>query len=330
MNMISLFNNKGGVSKTTTTFNLGHMLANKGKRVLIVDADPQCNLTSLILGEKITHNANDFYKENILSDLYSGLSPILNGDFAQLQPCNPIEINDNLFLLCGNLHISILETQISVALQTSDAIPAIKKTPSTVNKLIRDTAKKYEIDYVLIDMSPSIGSLNHCLLMASDYFIVPTSPDYFCVQAINALSKVIPKWNEEINKFRVDENDFTFPKHPPQFLGFISQRYRPKSDIPAKAFKIWIDKIDTEVNEKLVPKLKEIKALRECDDYNMAQIPDFNSLIAISQKHNTPVFMLTEAQIGHRGKVLKAMLKNKDNFYTIFDKLTDDLIHQTE
>ena len=79
-----------------------------------------------------------------------------------------------------------------------------------------------------------------------------------------------------------------------------------------------------------MPKLKEIKALRECDNYNIAQIPDFNSLIAISQKHNTPVFMLTEAQIGHTGKVLKDMLKNKDNFYKIFDKLTDDLIHQTE
>ena len=49
---ISLFNHKGGVSKTTTAFNLGWMLASKGKRVLLVDCDPQCNLTGMFLGFK--------------------------------------------------------------------------------------------------------------------------------------------------------------------------------------------------------------------------------------------------------------------------------------
>jgi cellulose biosynthesis protein BcsQ len=48
---IALFNHKGGVSKTTTTFNLGWMLADKGKRVILVDTDPQCNLTGMALGE---------------------------------------------------------------------------------------------------------------------------------------------------------------------------------------------------------------------------------------------------------------------------------------
>lgn len=50
MKIIALFNHKGGVSKTTTTFNLGWMLAEQGHKTLIVDADPQCNLTALVLG----------------------------------------------------------------------------------------------------------------------------------------------------------------------------------------------------------------------------------------------------------------------------------------
>ena len=49
---IALFNHKGGVSKTTTTFHLGWMLAEKGKTVILADADPQCNLTGLVLGDE--------------------------------------------------------------------------------------------------------------------------------------------------------------------------------------------------------------------------------------------------------------------------------------
>lgn len=56
---IALFNHKGGVSKTTTTFNLGWKLAEKGKKVIIVDADPQCNLTGMVLGYK---GLNEFEK----------------------------------------------------------------------------------------------------------------------------------------------------------------------------------------------------------------------------------------------------------------------------
>ena len=59
---ISLFNHKGGVSKTTTTFHLGWMLAEQGKRTILVDADPQCNLTGLILGYKQTE-LEDFYND---------------------------------------------------------------------------------------------------------------------------------------------------------------------------------------------------------------------------------------------------------------------------
>ena len=68
---IALFNHKGGVSKTTTTFNLGWMLAEKGKRVVLVDTDPQCNLTGLILGEKL----DDFYTDNPTRNIHAALAP---------------------------------------------------------------------------------------------------------------------------------------------------------------------------------------------------------------------------------------------------------------
>ena len=73
---IAFFNHKGGVSKTTTVFNVGWMLAEKGYKVLLIDADSQCNLTRIVLGEDIY---DDFYqknpKQNINCLLYTSPSP---------------------------------------------------------------------------------------------------------------------------------------------------------------------------------------------------------------------------------------------------------------
>ncbi|NES71866.1 MAG: ParA family protein, partial [Okeania sp. SIO2D1] len=70
---IALFNHKGGVSKTTTTFNLGWMLASKGKRVILVDTDPQCNLTGMVLGFSSKQELEKIYSKN--QDIKSALAP---------------------------------------------------------------------------------------------------------------------------------------------------------------------------------------------------------------------------------------------------------------
>jgi cellulose biosynthesis protein BcsQ len=72
---IALFNHKGSVSKTTTTFNLGWILAEQGHTVTLVDADPQCNLTGLILGYTGADQLEDFYRQHGENTIRSGLAP---------------------------------------------------------------------------------------------------------------------------------------------------------------------------------------------------------------------------------------------------------------
>src|SRR5207248_1641875 len=88
--------------------------------------------------------------------------------------------HENLFLLAGNIDLAENETQIAVALSTSAAIPALQNIPGSLCALLRLTADEHALDAIIVDMSPSVGALNECLLMGSDYFIVPTSPDYYC------------------------------------------------------------------------------------------------------------------------------------------------------
>lgn len=163
--------------------------------------------------------------------------------------------NPNLFLLVGNIDLAENETQIAVALSTSVAIPALQNIPGAICALLRLTAEVNDIDVILVDMSPSVGALNQCFLMGSDYFIVPTSPDYYCNQAVSSLSRVIPRWHAGVDQFRRADLLYPFPANPPKFSGIISQRYRPRHGNPAYSFQQWIDVIKETVRSELHPAL---------------------------------------------------------------------------
>jgi chromosome partitioning protein len=334
--VISLFNHKGGVSKTTTTFNLGWALADRGKRVLIVDGDPQCNLTGTVLGFDGIADFADFYTKNPMANISDCLTPIFKGTGVPLKPAGITSTpNPNLFLLAGNIELAENETQIAVALSTSAAIPALQNIPGAMCALLRLTAEKHSLDVVLIDMSPSVGALNQCFVMGSDYFIIPTSPDYYCNQAVSSLSRVLPRWNVGIAHFRNGQLLYPFPDEPPKFCGIISQRYRPRLGNPAYSFQQWIDIIKKTVKDELVPALtpvnmviseKEFKASAPADTpYNLVNIADFNSLIAQSQQHSTPVFALSDTQIEQAGVILETMKASRDTFKTSFHNLAHSI-----
>ena len=334
--IISLFNHKGGVSKTTTAFNLGWAMANRGNKILIVDADPQCNLTGTVLGFDGVSDFTDFYQQNPNANISDCLSPIFQATGKPLAAANITPTtNPRLFLLAGNIDLAENETQIAVALSTSAAIPALQNIPGSLCALLTLTAEVHDIDAVIIDMSPSVGALNQCLLMGSSHFIVPTSPDYYCNQAISSLARVLPRWNATVAQFRSSNLTYSFPAQPPKFCGIISQRYRPRLGNPARSFQEWIDIIKGTVLRELVPALTsnsmcistaEFNAAAPADTpYNLSNIADFNSLIAQSQKHSTPVFALSDSQLEQVGVVLENMKKSRDDFSETFHALANSV-----
>ncbi|UQD95234.1 ParA family protein [Bradyrhizobium japonicum] len=332
--IISLFNHKGGVSKTTTAFNLGWAMADRGKKVLIVDGDPQCNLTGTVVGFNGVSDFSEFYKKYPNANISNCLAPIFKSTGQPLVPAHvTTTLHPNLFLLVGNIDLAENETQISVALSTSTAIPALKNIPGAISALLRMTAQEYNLDAVIVDMSPSVGALNQCFLMGSDYFIVPTSPDYYCNQAISSLSRVLPRWNSAVQPFRDASLLYPFPAAPPKFTGIISQRYRPRSGSPAQSFQQWIDVIKQTVLTEFVPAMTTNNMSVSVADFtasspgdtpfNLINIADFNSLIAQSQKYNVPVFALKDHQIEQAGVILKTMKESRDAFKASFNNLAN-------
>jgi chromosome partitioning protein len=327
--VISLFNHKGGVSKTTTTFHLGWMLANLGKKVLIVDADPQCNLTGLTLGIDSYDDLFKFYDSKRNNDMYSSLAGVFSlgtgtGDYKDGVTTTPTK-NVNLSILAGHIKFSQLDIILATALTSSGSLPMLKPLLSSINTLIRNTAKRGNFDIVLVDMSPSISATNMCIFMASDYFIIPTSPDFYCYQAIDSLSEVLPEWSTRMKPFK---DDMTLPRNNPKMLGVISQNYQVygKDDAEGSkmtgAFLEWSNKIRDITNTKLAPSLKKIdmivdenlfnKVVEHDKPYNLANIQDFNTLIPTSQKLSKPLFELTQEDGGWSGGPWTRKQNNKD------------------
>lgn len=124
-------------------------------------------------------------------------------------------------------------------------------------------------------------------------------------------------------------------KDEPKFIGTIQQRYRPRNGAPAKAFSEWITNINNLVLQKLVPVLEENDMIVDnlpvfcSEEYNLINIADFNSLIAQSQLHATPVFLLTQEQVERSGKVWNNMKKSRDDFNNTFTEFANRIIEIT-
>ena len=354
--IISLFNHKGGVSKTTTTFNLGWILAEQGKKVLIVDTDPQCNLTGVCLSLSGNDNFEIFYESKEVDNIRNVLLSVFENQPIPLRParCYKFPTRDNLYLLPGHIGFSEFDVSMGIAQELTGTLKLAQNIPGAINHLLRVTAEKYEFDYILIDMSPSVSATNANLLMQSDYFVVPCSPDYFCNMAINSLSQVIPEWFRTYENLRTHpvfkDAVYKLPNTTPKFIGTILQRYRPRNGSPAQSFQQWITRINNNVGENLVPVLKQYgmivedekfeKVLRNNKSdstqssldktYNIINIGDFNSLIAQSQKYNVPVFALSSTQMEQVGNILKNMEKAREDFHSTFIQLANNIQILTE
>lgn len=343
---IALFNHKGGVSKTTTAFNLGWMLAHKGKKVIIADCDPQCNLTGMVLGFKDAWDFASTYKSKEVRNIRDGLAPAFESRPAPIKPviCESIKGQPNMHLLPGHIGLAEYEVTLGIAQELSGSLVTLQNLPGSLHYLFSKTAEKYDADFIIVDMSPSLGPINQNLLMTSDYFIVPMMPDYFSAMATDSLASVLPKWSDwakEAKKIKVlKEAIYPFPDKTPKFLGMIVQKFRPrKGETPSAAFQNWIDEIEEGVKKKLIPVLRERDMLLPDKVYKKAgfqidrpllQMADFNSLIALSQKHKAPIFNLTDEQLERTGSVLDITRKSMLQFRDLYSKGANRIIKLIE
>jgi hypothetical protein len=245
-----------------------------------------------------------------------------------------------MYLLPGHIGLAEYEVTLGIAQELSGSLVTLQNLPGSLRHLFDLTVEKYNAELVIIDMSPSLGPINQNLLMTSDYFIVPMAPDYFSVMATESLSSVLPKWSSWAKQAKslsiLQKANYPFPDINPKFLGTIVQKFRLREgDTPSKAFQKWIDEIEEGVRTVLIPTLKSNGMLLTDEAYSstgvqlgqpILQMSDFNSLIALSQKHKAPVFQLSDEQLEQTGVVLERTKRSMELFYQLYSDGADRIL----
>ena len=181
--VIALTNQKGGVGKTTTAVNLGVCLSKQGKKVLLVDADAQANLT-MSLGYP--------RPDDLLISLATIMQDIIDDKPFDVQK-GILHHSEGVDLLPSNIELSGLEVRL---------INAISRE-RVLTTCINEVKKNY--DYVLIDCMPSLGMLTINALAATDSVVIPTQPHYLSAKGLELLLRSVSKVRRQINPhLRID------------------------------------------------------------------------------------------------------------------------------
>lgn len=349
---ILLFNHKGGVGKTTSAYNIGWKLTEKGHRVLLVDGDSQVNLSSRALGDGF----EDYYAESAatkFNNIYDAVRPVFEGRPQPIEgfDCPSAENNPNLYLIPGHPDLSALEGQISLAQETRGTLSVTKNIPGALHRLISIIEARYNIDYSIIDINPGLGALNQNFFMISNAFIVPTNPDPFSLMSLKTLGLEIEKWVNWKEKFGPAFSDATYPLPEgwAKFIGAIHSRFNRHKSKAAGRYHERLTEIDDRIEREFVPRLLaansmfDEEAYRRAESvplpepardpekprlYALARIPDFAQASHIAAELGKPVFSVTERELidlDLRGNVKASVQKNVETFNQIFSAICDKI-----
>lgn len=331
MKIVSLFNNKGGVGKTTLAFHLSWILSEMGKKVLMIDLDPQCNLT--ICGipednlEKIWKEEDafidDFEKalqekpEEAIEKINSSprsihylLKPTEDGlDDIKDEKLPPvIKLNENLGLIPGRLTINRYENVISERWsQAYQGVPLSIRTITRIRSIAETYAQRDGYDFVLIDTSPSLGALNKVIISTVDGFIVPCLPDMFSLYGIRNIGASLKQWQKEFDTiFNLisDEKRKRFPKNFVRFLGYTiynAKKYSKQSnpwDL-AQAHYNYAQQIPGIIEQYIVQEVRQhlTNDMVHNPIGGTAVMHTHNTLPNMSQKYKMPMWDVPDCQV---------------------------------
>lgn len=332
MKSITVFNNKGGVGKTTFLCNLASYIALRlSKRVLIVDADPQCNATIYMLTEDETFR---LYEASGSDTIDSFLEPLRRGKGYEKRAVQVMTSQRfGMDLIPGDPRLALSEDLLA-----SDWLSGISGDPRGLQTTFafKEMMLRYpNYDYIFVDVGPSLGAINRAILVASDFFVVPMSSDIFSLTAIKNISLSLTKWKRALEKglaayeseerMRYDINGLNV-EWTLSFAGYVTQQYAAKTvdgqRRPVNAYEKILRRMPKKIKTELVDKFSRLPPGAQ---HKLGEIPNLYSIVPMSQTANAPIFELKA-----RDGVVGAHFAKVSEAEQIFSRIAHALLGNVE
>lgn len=322
--MIAFFNNKGGVGKTSLVYHLAWMYFDLGLKVIAADLDPQANLTAAFLDEDRLEEIWDDDNTNSHNTVFRCVKPLLSGIGDVTTPTLE-KIEDGLSLLIGDLQLSGFEDELSS--QWPDCLDRKERAFRVISafwRILSQSASKHSADVVLVDLGPNLGAINRAALIASDYVVVPLSPDLFSLQGLKNLGPTVQRWRKQW-KERIEKNpasDLLLPEGKMQPVGYVILQHGVRFDRPVQAFQRWIERIPHIYNTEVLQQQDEVNITPASDPNRLASLKHYQSLMPMAQEARKPIFQLKPAD-GAIGAHVKAVRNVYGDFRELAQKIAD-------
>jgi chromosome partitioning protein len=302
---IALFNNKGGVGKTTLTYHLSNMVARLGWRVLAVDLDPQANLTSAFFDED---ELELLWEPESQNTILSAVAPLIR-QLGDVDIPQPREAAERLWVVPGDLGLSSFEDRLSDAWPRSflGDEGAIRVT-TAFHRIIRGSATQVNADVVFLDVGPNLGAINRAALLASDDLVVPLAADLFSLQGLRNLGPTLRDWRHAWQNLALPNVPAAIeaPGGRMQPIGYVVLQHAVRLDRPVKAYDRWLRRIPTEFHRSVLGE-REPMVTSATDRFQLASLRNYRSLMPLAQDARKPMFDLRagDGALGSTGRLVQ-------------------------
>ena len=300
--VLTFFNNKGGVGKTSLVYHLAWMLSDMGHQVLACDLDPQANLTAAFLDEghleRLWENDNDQPGRTILQCI----RPLTK--VGDIKEPSLVKIANSLSLIPGDLALAGFEDTLSAEWPNAlGSNPTELFRPFRIltafSTVMQSGAAKIDASVILADVGPNLGAINRSALIATDYIIVPLGADLFSLQGLRNLGPTLNRWRQDWQ--RRSENwespDFPLPAGRMQPVGYVVQQHSIRLNRPVRAYDKWVNRMPREYARNLLNDQKGPYPATPAQDeqHALATVKHYRSLVPMAQEARKPIFHLTAA-----------------------------------
>ena len=300
--VLTFFNNKSGVGKTSLVYHLAWMLSDMGHQVLACDLDPQANLTAAFLDEerleRLWENDNDQPGRTILQCI----RPLTK--VGDIKEPSLVKIANSLSLIPGDLALAGFEDTLSAEWPNAlGSNPTELFRPFRIltafSTVMQSGAAKIDASVILADVGPNLGAINRSALIATDYIIVPLGADLFSLQGLRNLGPTLNRWRQDWQRRREnwESPDFPLPAGRMQPVGYVVQQHSVRLNRPVQAYDKWVNRMPREYARNLLndPKGPYPATPAQDEQHALATVKHYRSLVPMAQEARKPIFHLTAA-----------------------------------